>query len=428
MLFIFAFFYSLIASPLIYVVYGVGSLFNTKIKQGLNGRIGGLGKLKDFVQTIGKDKKLIFIHSSSVGEWEQSVQIIRQLKQKRSDLVIIASFFSPSGYNVVKSEDIDFKFYLPFDDPYHAFLLFKYLKPSVWIISKYDVWPLMLFSAKRAGVPVVLASAELAEDSTRHRGIFGHINKLIYSQIDHILTVSDEYAQRFTLITDRPEQISVTGDARYDQIYQKAQNYSSQPLTPLFANGNPVMVCGSIWPADEAVILPAIIEQKQSRSACNFILVPHETNERHITALRDQLAAYGITSQRYTQLAQGQTLDQEILIVDTVGQLARLYRQGSFAYIGGSFGSGVHNVLEPAAYALPLLFGPRHKNSYEAKQLLKLGAADLITTVASARQEISAHIQNAPRRTQKGKLAQTFLSTNLGAAQRTVEILLTYLS
>ena len=428
MLFIFAFFYSLIASPLIYVVYGVGSLFNTKIKQGLNGRIGGLGKLKDFVQTIGKDKKLIFIHSSSVGEWEQSVQIIRQLKQKRSDLVIIASFFSPSGYNVVKSEDIDFKFYLPFDDPYHAFLLFKYLKPSVWIISKYDVWPLMLFSAKRAGVPVVLASAELAEDSTRHRGIFGHVNKLIYSQIDHILTVSDEYAQRFKLITERPEQISVTGDARYDQIYQKAQNYASQPLTPLFANGNPVMVCGSIWPADEAVILPAIIEQKQARSACNFILVPHETNERHITALRDQLAAYGITSQRYTQLAQGQTLDQEILIVDTVGQLARLYRQGSFAYIGGSFGSGVHNVLEPAAYALPLLFGPRHKNSYEAKQLLKLGAADLITTVASACQEISAHIQNAPRRTQKGTLAQTFLSTNLGAAQRTVEILLTYLS
>lgn len=428
MLFIFAFFYSLIASPLIYVVYGVGSLFNTKIKQGLNGRIGGLGKLKDFVQTIGKDKKLIFIHSSSVGEWEQSVQIIRQLKQKRSDLVIIASFFSPSGYNVVKSEDIDFKFYLPFDDPYHAFLLFKYLKPSVWIISKYDVWPLMLFSAKRAGVPVVLASAELAEDSTRHRGIFGHVNKLIYSQIDHILTVSDEYAQRFKLITDRPEQISVTGDARYDQIYQKAQNYSSQPLTPLFANGNPVMVCGSIWPADEAVILPAIIEQKQAHSACNFILVPHETNERHITALRDQLAAYGIKTQRYTQLEQGQTLDQEILIVDTVGQLARLYRQGSFAYIGGSFGSGVHNVLEPAAYALPLLFGPRHKNSYEAKQLLKLGAADLITTVASARQEISAHIQNAPRRTQKGTLAQTFLSTNLGAAQRTVEILLTYLS
>lgn len=428
MLFIFAFFYSLIASPLIYVVYGVGSLFNTKIKQGLNGRIGGLGKLKDFVQTIGKDKKLIFIHSSSVGEWEQSVQIIRQLKQKRSDLVIIASFFSPSGYNVVKSEDIDFKFYLPFDDPYHAFLLFKYLKPSVWIISKYDVWPLMLFSAKRAGVPVVLASAELAEDSTRHRGIFGHVNKLIYSQIDHILTVSDEYAQRFKLITDRPEQISVTGDARYDQIFQKAQNYAAQPLVPIFANGNPVMVCGSIWPADEAVILPAIIEQKQARSACNFILVPHETNERNITALRDQLAAYGITSQRYTQLAQGQTLDQEILIVDTVGQLARLYRQGSFAYIGGSFGSGVHNVLEPAAYALPLLFGPRHKNSYEAKQLLKLGAADLITTVASARQEISAHIQNAPRRTQKGTLAQTFLSTNLGAAQRTVEILLTYLS
>lgn len=427
MLFLFAFFYSLIASPLIYVAYGIGSLFNAKIKQGLTGRIGGLGKLKDFVQTIDSGKKLIFIHSSSVGEWEQSVQIIRQLKQKHSDLVFIASFFSPSGYNVVKSEDIDYKFYLPFDDPYHAYLLFKYLKPSVWIISKYDVWPLMLFSAKRAGVPVVLASAELAEDSTRHRGILGRINKLIYSQIDHILTVSDEYAQRFRIITDRAEQISVTGDARYDQIFQKAQNYSAQPLVPIFVNSNPVMVCGSIWPADEAVILPAIIEQKKARSACNFILVPHETNERHITALRDQLAAYGITTIRYTQLAQGQVLDQEILIVDTVGQLARLYRQGSFAYIGGSFGSGVHNVLEPAAYALPLLFGPRHKNSYEAKQLLSLGAADLITTVTSARQEISAHIFDADRRTRKGALAQSFLSANLGAAQRTVEILLPYL-
>lgn len=428
MLFIFSFLYTLIAVPLIYITYGIGSLFNAKIKQGLNGRIGGLSKLKSFLKTIDPDKKIIFIHSSSVGEWEQSVQIIRQLKQKSNNLIFIASFFSPSGYHVVKSEDIDYKFYLPFDDPYHAFVLFKYLKPAVWIISKYDVWPLMLFSAKRAGVPVVLASAELAEDSTRHRGIFGQINTLIYSQIDHILTVSEEYAERFKLICNRPNQITVTGDARYDQIYQKAQNFAAQPLQPLFSNSFPVMVCGSIWPADEAVILPAIIEHKQSRSACNFILVPHEINERHINSLREQLSASGIDTVRYTQLSSDQAIDNEILIVDTVGQLARLYRQGSFAYIGGSFGSGVHNVLEPAAFALPLLFGPRHRNSYEAKQLLKLGAADLITTVASARQEISAHINDTQRRITKGAAAQTFLSSNLGAAQRTVQILLPYLA
>lgn len=419
--------YSLIVSPLIYIVYGIGSLFNAKIKLGLKGRIGGLARLRTFAKSISSDRKLIFIHSSSVGEWEQSVQIIRQLRQKHDNLVIVASFFSPSGYNVVKSEDIDYKFYLPFDDPFHAYLLFKYLKPSVWIISKYDVWPLLLFSAKRNGIPVILASAELAEDSTRHKGIMGAVNKLIYSHIDHILTVSDEYAERFGLIVSDTSRIKVTGDARYDQIFQKAQNYARQPLQEIFANSFPTMVCGSTWPTDESVIMPAIMAQKTAKAECNFIIVPHETNERHISSLQTLLDSKGIRHKRYTHLATIETLTDEILIVDTVGQLARLYRLGSFAYIGGSFGSGVHNVLEPAAYGLPLLFGPRHKNSYEAKQLLKLGAADEISTVDAALLKIAAHIQNAVLRKQKGKIAQQFLSSNLGAAERTVAFINPYL-
>ncbi len=424
---IFAFVYSLLASPLIYLAYVIGSLFNAKIKEGLIGRIGGIGRLHQFVDTVPPDKKIIFIHSSSVGEWEQSVQIVRKLKQNHANIVIIASFFSPSGFNVVKSEDIDFKFYLPFDDPFHAYFLFKYLKPAVWIISKYDVWPLLLFSAKRNHIPVVLASAELAEDSTRHRGIFGMINSLIYSHFDHILAVSEEYAQRFRLIVRNREIISVSGDARYDQIFQKALNYSAQPLIPIYANSYPTMICGSTWPADESVILPAIIDEKRAKSPCNFIIVPHETNERHICSLEAQLDAVGIRSRRFTRLNANETLSDEILIVDTVGQLARLYRQGNFAYVGGSFGSGVHNVLEPAAYGLPLMFGPRHKNSYEAKQLVKIGAADQITTIESARKVISDHISNASNCSRKGELAQSFLSANLGAAERTVDIIEPYL-
>jgi len=410
-----------------YVAFILGSLMNSKIRQGLIGRIGSLKKLSAFIDRVAPSKKIILIHSSSVGEWEQSEQIINELKKNHSNLVFIATFFSPSGFNHVTSDAIDYKLYLPLDDPFSTKKLFKITKPTCWIIAKYDLWPNAVHAALWAKTPIILASAELAEDSQRHKGLLGYFNKIFYSKVDYILPVSEEYAERFRLIYNKPEALIVTGDARYDQIYQKAQCFSEQTPLNLFENNAPTMICGSTWPEDEKVLFPALADLQKSNIDFNIVIVPHEISEKHNSNIEAFWAQNGKKCKRYTQLDQDEKLDGDILIVDTIGLLAKLYQSADFVYVGGSFSSGVHNVLEPAAFSNPVIYGPRYKNSYEAKQLIKLEAGVSIADSKEAQKIIGKFVSEKHIRKTKGAIARQFLAESLGAAEKTAKIVEQYL-
>jgi len=379
------------------------------------------------MQTVPQDSKVVLFHSSSVGEWEQAAPVLKLFKEKYPNLIAIASFFSPSGYTIVKSEHIDYKMYLPFDYWLANKALFKIIKPAFIAVSKYEAWPNFIFQSKAQNIPIILTSAELAQDSSRHKGIARILNKPLYSMFSQILPVSNEYKQRFELIA--PSSIlEVTGDARYDQIFQKARNSEKEdPIRFYKQEGRLTIALGSAWPEDEEVIFPALKEILLNNKDINLVVAPHEMHEPHIKSIEEFFADISIGTERYTNLQQGILTDARVLILNTIGLLAKVYALSDLAYVGGSFGKGVHNVLEPVAFNQPVVFGPKHVNSYEACQLKTIGGAFSIRTQSDAKAIFEKLVYNNDFRKEAGSVAYQFLEENLGAAEKTFMILEKYL-
>ena len=203
-----------------------------------------------------------------------------------------------------RKEDVDLSLYLPFDVCITNFIFFKRLKPKAWVIAKYDVWPGIILAAHWANVPVLLCSAELAEDSMRYKGVNAIINRLFYKYITYILPVSEDYKQRFLNIFPYENRLEVVGDARYDQIIAKAEAVMQQPEVQLFENPLPItFIGGSLWPADEKHLFPALLRIFKEHDNLQLLLVPHELHESHIQAIEQTFRQEGIETQRYTDFA-----------------------------------------------------------------------------------------------------------------------------
>lgn len=417
--------YNIFFVPLFIIGFRLGSLFNKKIKEGLHGRKNIFSLLKKQVSDIPDNAEIILFHSASVGEWEQAVPIITELKKRNKNIYIVASFFSPSGFRIVKNKHIDLKIYLPIDTPSNARRFFKLLKPKLWIISKYDVWPNFICEAKVNNVPIILASAELAPDSNRYKGIAKHFNKTFYKYFDYILPVSGDYKQRFLNIFPYPERIIVAGDARYDQIYRKTQKViAKKEKVPVFNDDSGIaFIGGSIWPNDEKHIFPALERLLQKYERLSLILVPHELSESHIESIHKYFSTKGHSVERYSQFHYKNGTDARIAIIDTIGVLFKIYRKTEVAYVGGSFSTGVHNVLEPAAYGQPVVFGPRYKNSFEAREMVKMGCCFTINNEEEAEIIFDKLISDAKYRYERGKEAQNFLKQSLGATDKILKLL-----
>ena len=422
MWFLFLFFYNVVCVPLMYVVFVVGAFFNNKIKQGLTARIYYFKKVKTIVSNIPANSKVILFHSSSVGEWEQAVPIINELKSRDSSIYVVVTFFSPSGFNIVKNPIIDAKLYMPFDSWLGTRRFFALIKPKIWIICKYDVWPNMLASAKHFNVPVILTSAELAEDSTRYTFPMKYVNRVFYKKIDRILTISQDTRDRFLNIFPYDDRLTVSGDSRYDQIYQKAQKILEDVPLEIFKSSSKFkFIVGSSWPADEKHILPALIRLCEKYPHIQILVVPHEINEKHIQDIELDFYSKYIKTERDTDfLAQGGT-DCRVAIINTIGLLAKLYRTTQLAYVGGAFSTGVHNVLEPAVFGQPVIFGPRYKNSYEACKLVDNLAAHSIHNENEFEVIVDYLIQKETLRIDKGNDAKRFLVDNLGGTKKTIK-------
>ncbi len=414
---IFIFFYTILYCFIFIPLVLIASIWSKKIRCGLQGRFRQIKKIRAFAKEK-TNAPLFLFHSSSVGEWEQSIPIIQELKKQSPDIQIVATFFSPSGMKHGKKELVDASFYLPFDIYWIAIRFFKLIQPTAWIISKYDVWPMFVFAAHLLQIPVILSSAELAADSTRHKPIFATVNKLFYRYISVVFVVSDEYKERFLHIFPYPDKIIVSGDARYDHIISNAKkNELKQPIE-LFANPLPVtFIAGSIWPADEKHLLPAILSIYNTFSNVQFILVPHELSEDHIESIENFFYESSIATERYTRFLTNQKSHCRIVIVDTIGMLAKLYQTTDIAYIGGAFSSGVHNVAEPAIFGNAVLFGPKHLNSHEAVQLKKIEAAFQVTNEQECISILTNLITNDVFRITAGAKGKDFICENKGAAK-----------
>jgi len=418
--------YNILVAPVLFIGFRIGALFDQKIKIGLHARAHQPKILEEKLATIDNQRVRLLFHCSSVGEWEQAATLIEKFKALNPQLFIIVTFFSPSGYNFVKQHpDVDLKLYLPIDTYFGAIKFLKILKPNLWFISKFDVWPNHLFAAKHLAIPVVMTAATLSSNSGRDKGLAALFNRTIYPIFSYVFPISEEDKTRFLKLFPYPDRLIVTGDTRFDRVYEKGLKVTKSEDINLFAaHGQTVFIAGSTWQPDEKALIPALCALLLRYNKLSVAIVPHELHESHLQSIEDSFASCGIKTERYTQLGKDNTSAKQVVIVNTIGLLARLYKIGHIAYVGGSFGTdGIHNVMEPAVFGQPVIFGPNYANSFEAGELIKAGAAFSEPDTANLEMRIESFLKDENLRIETGQKAKSLIESNTGAANKIVSFI-----
>lgn len=321
---------------------------------------------------------VVWFHCSSLGEFEQGRPLMEAYRQKCPEHAILLTFFSPSGYEVCKDyAGADWVFYLPLDTPRNARRLVGIVKPRTAIFIKYDFWYNILQALQEQSIPTYVVSAIFRPTQLFFKCYGGFFRKMLraYRQ----LFVQDYYSQEL-LQSIGIVHVQVSGDTRFDRVWELAQTPRQIPYIDTFLAGWPALVAGSTWPADEDKLAAAFAALP---NRVKLIIAPHEIHEEHIASIERRFRPFGVV--RYSALSDETSpaafLDKRTLILDTIGMLSAVYRYGTVTYVGGGFSaSGIHNTLEAAVYGLPVAFGPNYQRFREACDLIIQGGAVSYTT------------------------------------------------
>jgi 3-deoxy-D-manno-octulosonic-acid transferase len=404
--------------PVILVVAHVFALFSKKIRSGLFPRYSTISSLKRWTQEQSTKQKRILFHAASLGEFEHIKPLLQELKEKYNTLNVV-TFFSPSGYNHVKKfEGLDFHMYMPIDRATNWNALHSLLKPSLVVIAKHDVWPAQIWTARENGIPIFLVNASLPANSSRTKLFVKQFLSHVYSDFNAIFSISKDDAQRFSYYFPNCT-VEVIGDTKYDQVVLRKRTALKQNLIPNdWVTNKWILVAGSVWPEDAEHIFPAFVKILDKYPNVKLVIVPHQPHEKALEKIDQSFAAWNRI--RFSQLDNHE--NERILIVDAVGYLAGIYRYAQAAYVGGSFKQGVHNVMEPAIFGIPVLYGPVHKNSYEA---IKLAAGNGGITIENSQEvfdNVEKFLNDDDLRKAIGGKAQNFATGNTGATQNLLNI------
>jgi 3-deoxy-D-manno-octulosonic-acid transferase len=357
----------------------------------------------------------LWVHASSVGEFEQARPVIAELKQRIPGLDVVVSFFSDSGYEARKNyPDAIAVFYLPLDTPDNAHRLVSLIKPDIFMLMRYDFWPNHLEAVKKSGAKMVLAAAALPPGSPYlKRGLRGLYSDL-FPLFDEIFTIDVEDRDSFRKEFGCMKAVKA-GDPRFDQVYerQKKSDERAAKLKPLF-RGRKVLVGGSTWEPDEEILVPAWL---LLRDKLSLVLVPHKVDKPNIDRIMENLRQKNISAVTISLMDSSFDPCSQVLVVDQTGYLAELYAIASIAYVGGAFGVNVHNTIEPAVHGIPVIFGPRHGNSPEAGGLIKAGAATVVTDQRELQEVLERFITDSNYLKESGARAAEFVQSRLGATK-----------
>ncbi|MEW6608332.1 MAG: glycosyltransferase N-terminal domain-containing protein [bacterium] len=407
-------FYNALGLPLLYSGFFLGAVFNEKIRKGLVGRKKLILKLKKKL-TPGK---WLWFHISSMGEFEQAKPIISTLKEKK-DVQILVTFFSPSGYEPnINYKDADIVSYLPFDTSANTKKMLKLVNPAGLIFIKYDLWPNLVWQAKKMKIPILLADGSLSH--TKLNLLTKSFYKQVYSSLDTICAILKEDEAIFKTLTTQTK-ILVCGDTRYDQVYQRLIKVKKEESKTrnFFPDEAKIIVAGSTWQKDEEIILSAYKHLLSQFKDLILILVPHEPNYERLKEIEKMTSKLDLLSIKWSTLKEFSTIgDAKVIVVDRIGLLAQLYQLGDLTYVGGSFGYGVHNCLEPAVMGKPVFFGPRINNSKEARLLVERGAGFVVTTSQELTTIMMQLLTQPELLTKSGQSAFELVKESLGATEK----------
>ncbi|MFN3872960.1 MAG: 3-deoxy-D-manno-octulosonic acid transferase [Ignavibacterium sp.] len=409
-------FYNVFVVPSLYLILRFAGIFNSKIRRGIKGRKRVYEQLILNAAAIDKSKKLIWFHSSSLGEFEQAKPIIERLKKDKNVNVLI-TFFSPSGYeNSRKYPHADLISYIPFDTKSNAERFIKIVNPTVAVLMRYDIWPNTIKALADHNVPVFLVDATMRSTSPRKYPFIKSFHKMLFSFFTKILTVSESDAKEFLDFDLSNEKVKAVGDTRFDRVYQRSLLAKERNLIKeVILQNKKVFVAGSTWEQDEEVIFPAFAKLARYDPAAMMIVAPHEPTELHLEKIENEFSGK-IQTIRFSHL--NNYSNEQIIIVDSIGILLTLYTYADVAFVGGSFKQNIHNVLEAAVYGIPVIFGPKIENSQEAKRLVELGGGIIIRNKRQAYKTLRTLFTNEELRKQKGEISISFVKENLGATEK----------
>ncbi len=412
------FIYNYFFHPLFIAFVKVASLFNGKIRKGLKERKRLFEELIINLTDLNRDKKTVWVHSASYGEFEQAKPIIEKLKEE-IEINIVVTFFSPSGYDhSLHYPYADIISYLPMDTPRRIKYFLNLVRPSVALFMRYDIWPNVIWELKRRGIPSIIADATMRAKSNRHFPMIKNFHNTLYNSVTKILCVSEDDRKNFLRFNIPESKVQVVGDTRFDRVYWKSLVAAQKRLfREDFFKSKKVFVIGSCWPSDEEVIFPTVEKILKYDDEAMIIIAPHEPSLIRL----EQIESWFLKKYSTIRFSLMNNYNNErIIIIDSIGILLTLYYYADVAYVGGSFKQGIHNVLEPATYGVPVLFGPKIENSQEAQKLAELKAGFVVKNKKQAYRILRTLFVRQEARERAGKIAMDFVRKNLGATNKII--------
>lgn len=388
-----------------YFIIKITALFNKKIRLFVQGRKEVFAKLSN----ISPSEKTVWIHSASLGEFEQARPIIEKLKKQKPEYKIIVTFFSPSGYEVRKNYNLaDIVCYLPFDTKKNVQKFVKQIQPNLAIIVKYEFWPNLLYELKKTNIKLILISAIFRKNQLFFKPYGSWIRKHLQA-FNHFFVQNSQSEKLLKSIgfTD----ITISGDTRFDRVYKILKQDNSIDFIKEFKSNKHLLVAGSTWEEDESLLVK-YINEKASNSE-KFIIVPHNINQKKIEKLKNSICKKTIL---FSDKKSGKSPNSQVLIVDKIGLLTKIYSFADVAYVGGGLKTGLHNVLEPATFGIPVIFGGnKYKKFKEATDLKDLGGCKVIRTQKELTLILKNLLLNLSKRELMGKINSQYIQQNIGA-------------
>ncbi|MFK8377756.1 3-deoxy-D-manno-octulosonic acid transferase [Capnocytophaga canimorsus] len=389
------------------------ALFNKKIKLFVQGRKNVFLYLKENIQ---KGERYVWVHTASLGEFEQGLPVIKALKNKGKKILV--TFFSPSGYEVRKnSPDADMVVYLPLDTPKNARRFLEIVQPEIAVFVKYEFWYHYLNQLKNRGIKTYLLSGIFRENQIFFKP-YGVMMRDALRCFNHFF-VQNETSKKL-LQSIGFENATVSGDTRFDRVSEIVKRDNVLDFMEAFKGDSLCVVFGSSWESDEEIYLKAI--NYSNSQNVKFVIAPHDIKPEKIESFRRKIALKTV----FFSEKEGKNLSEyDVLMLDTIGILTKVYSYADIAYVGGGMGnSGLHNVLEPAVFGIPVMIGKNYDKFAEAKALVERGGVISVSTEKELQEKLHLLIQNPNKRSEMGGINKDFIQKSSGATEKFLNFVL----
>ncbi|WP_188048830.1 3-deoxy-D-manno-octulosonic acid transferase [Flavobacterium sp. GP15] len=383
----------------------ITAIFSPKMKLFVEGRKDVFLTLQ---QKINQSDQTIWFHAASLGEYEQGLPVIEAVKKQFPSHKIILTFFSPSGYEVRKNNSVaDVTVYLPLDTKKNADTFLELVQPDLVFFIKYEYWPNYLAGLKKRNTKTYLISGILRENQLFFKWYGGFYREALNAFT--YFFVQNEKSKKLLQSLGKTN-VSISGDTRFDRVATILEKDNSLDFISQFKDNKTTIVIGSSWPKDENLLINFI---HSNAMKIKFIIAPHNIKKEQIQQLKSSITKKTVL---FTE-KEGQNLaDFDVFIIDTVGILTKIYSYADIAYVGGGFGNpGVHNLLEPATFGVPIVIGPNYSHFPEATALVNMEGCSVITNAKELKETFINLIRNDDIRNEKGHICETFVQMNKGA-------------